>query len=596
MQTLRSNSRSEAGGALILSVIAVLVVSILAAGFLQLSLSITRRLSMSSDTIHALNLAEAGLAEAYTGLAEAHTGNVGSAEAPAVFGGGLMWVEATWHSDNLVELECTAMYGTGRATLGMVCEATTNSTTNLGFFTRDDLRLNPGVRLDSYDSSKGSYVSQLGTPLNNHGIVGSNGDVALSSGDMIFGDVVYGPNGKLNVAGGAILTGGSSARPNLEELPPVDVPSIPLGKAITHSGGTPMIVPPGDVGYQGLTVGKNSKLVLKGPMKIVVDKLSLLSEAELLFDTTDGPIEMYVTDSVDLNTGSLVSTSTQVTGDTMIMVAAPEGKTVNFGSKATFYGFIYAPDAEVHIASTYEIFGGVVVKELNLAAQGKLHLDLGLGATVEAQLPEMMSWRVTDLPQQAASLRMDPFIALGIDRDGLLPLADAHQDQLLEVRYKTANGSTDSYFGPESDFDWSLVAELLYGVRDGVAFFLSDDYQYDDTLGNDPTLDLVNSSLSSKELRDALLAAAPVSNEALVAACQRNPPMAKSDLDAVLDAHRPLATDVLLAAIGSASLDSSKLKGVLIDNSPLSPQVLAAVLARNPPLSAKDLKNVLQAQ
>src|SRR5204862_4673896 len=117
----RSNpSRTNGGGALLLSVTAVMVVSILAAGFLQLTLSVTRLMGIAADTTQALNLAEAGLAEAYTGLAMAHTGNVGTAAQPAFFGGGLLWVEATEHSGGMVELECTALYGTGRATLGIV--------------------------------------------------------------------------------------------------------------------------------------------------------------------------------------------------------------------------------------------------------------------------------------------------------------------------------------------------------------------------------------------------------------------------------------------------------------------------------------------
>ncbi len=106
---LRTISRARNGSALLFSVVAVMVVSILAAGFLQLALSVTRRLNSSSDTLQALNLAEAGLAEAYTGLAVARTGKVGSPEAPAIFGGGLLWVEATERAGGLVELESTAM-------------------------------------------------------------------------------------------------------------------------------------------------------------------------------------------------------------------------------------------------------------------------------------------------------------------------------------------------------------------------------------------------------------------------------------------------------------------------------------------------------
>lgn len=596
MPSSSSSKQSERGAALIFSLLAVMVVSILAAGFLQLALSVTRRLNSSSDSAQAFNLAEAGLAEAYTGLGVARTGNVGTSAAPAVFGGGLVWVEATEHSSGLVELKSTAMYGTGRASLGLVCEPVAIALASLGFFIDDDLRLNPDVRLDSYDSSQGSYASQLNSALNNQGIVGSNGDVSIASGIKIFGDVIYGPTGKVDIASGSVVTGGTSARPELESLPLIEVPDIPLGKAVKYVSGVPMVVPPGEAGYQGLDIGKNTTLVLKGPLTMVVGTFILRLGAQLVFDTTDGPIEMHVTDSLDFSTSSVVSTTTQVTSDSIIMVAAPEGKTVNFGAKSQFYGFIYAPEAEVHISAQYELYGGLVCKGLQLAAQGRMHYDTGLGATLASTLPLLHSWRVVDLPQQAAVNRMDPFQVLGLDPHALPTLAEAHEDQVLEVRYVAQDGSTDSYFGLESDFDWDLVKELLYGVRDGLAFFLPDDYASNgDTLA-DPMVDLVNSSLTSKQLRDALLAAAPVSDAGLVAACLRAPPMNKSDLDNVLDAHIPLSTEVLLAAIASAALDSGTLKNVLIDNSPLSTQELAAVLARVPPLSISDLTNVLAKQ
>jgi len=588
--------RAERGAALIYSVLAVMVVSILAAAFLQLTLAVTRRLNASSDTVQALNLAEAGLAEAYTGLAVARTGNVGSIDAPAVFGGGLVWVEATEHASGLVELESTAMYGTGRATLGLVCEPVARSVSSLGFFTLEDLRLNPDVRLDSYDSSQGSYGDQVNTGLNNQGVIGSNGDISIASGNQIFGDVIYGPTGKIDVASGSFVTGGTSARPELETLPPVEVPDIPLAKPVNYLSGVPMVVPPGEAGYEVLDIGKNSKLLLKGPLQIVVGDLTLRLGAEMIFDTTDGPVELYVINSLDFRTSSVVSTTTQVTADSIIMVAAPAGKTVSFGAKSQFYGFIYAPEAEVHISAQYELYGGLACRSLQLAAQGRMHYDTGLGALLESTLPLLHSWRVVDLPQQAAARRMDPFQVLGLDPHALPTLAEAHADQVLEVRYVAQDGSTDSYFGLESDFDWKDVKELLYGVRDGLAFYLPDDYATNTETLSDPMVDLVNSSLSSKDLRDELLAAAPVSDEALTAACLRDPPMDKSDLDNVLDAHIPLGDDVLEAAITSAALDSGTLKNVLIDNSPLSADVMSAVLSRNPPLSASDLTNVLASQ
>jgi hypothetical protein len=297
-----------------------------------------------------------------------------------------------------------------------------------------------------------------------------------------------------------------------------------------------------------------------------------------------------------MSSSSLVSTSTTITSDTLIFVAAPAGKSVSFGAKSQFYGFIYAPLAEVHISAQYELFGGLVCSSLQLAAQGKMHYDLALGATLQSTLPILHAWRVVDIPAALASTRKDPFQVLGLERGTLSALGAAHQDQTLDIRYETSGGATNSYLGPESEFDWNEVATLLYGSRDGLAFFLPDDYATGDALANDPLVDLVDSSLSSKQLRDELLAASPISGSALVAACERDPPMSTSDLDSVLDANYPLATDVLLAAVDSAALSSSALKDVMLAHSPLPSDVLAALLARIPPLSLSDLTSVLAKQ
>ena len=86
---------------------------------------------------------------------------------------------------------------------------------------------------------------------------------------------------------------------------------------------------------------------------------------------------------------------------------------------------------------------------LQLAAQGKMHYDLALGATLKSSLPILQAWRVVELPQALAASRQDPFLVLGLDKNSLAPLAAAHQDQLLDLRYEDAGGATQSYLGLE---------------------------------------------------------------------------------------------------------------------------------------------------
>jgi hypothetical protein len=578
---------------LVLSLTAVVVVSLLAAAFLQLALSVTRRLASSADSLQALNIAEAGLSEAYTGLAMARTGNVGSRASPAVFGGGLFWVASERHASGLVELESTAMYGTGRATLALACEPVEPSVTALGLFSGADLALASGVAVDSFDSSLGPYGEQLGTPTNARALVGSNGDVTLASGSAVQGDVQFGPTGTLALAPEASLSGTSAPRPELAELPAIDVPEVEMRPRPPRSLDPSQVIPPGTVGYERLEVGRNSTLVLQGPLELVVGALVLRRGAELAFETGGGPVELFVTKELAMDAGSSVATSSAVPSDVLLLLALPQGASAALAARSVFHGFVYAPGATLSVSSSFEVFGGIACEELRLAQGARVHFDLALGASLESQLPLLHAWRVVDLPQQGNPLRKDPFRELGLDPDALEVPAKSHEDQVLRVKYVATDGSIDAYSGLESEFDWSQVAQLLFGARDGVAFFLPAPKE---PRPPDPLLDLVASGMSSKDLRDALLAAAPVSTQVLVAACERVPPMDTSDLRNVLDACVPLADPALLAAVASSALDSSALKNVLIDNSPLSPAVLAATTSRVPSLPASDLVNVLAAQ
>ena len=149
------------GGALVLAMITVLVVATLTAGVLGLNQAVSRRQDQATNTKLAFYMAEAGLAEAYTGLLVGKTGNVGTPEQPAAFGNGLFWVVATDNADDTVELDSTGMAGNGEATLSLVAERGASSVAALGMFSTADISVAPGALVDGYDSSKGSYESQV---------------------------------------------------------------------------------------------------------------------------------------------------------------------------------------------------------------------------------------------------------------------------------------------------------------------------------------------------------------------------------------------------------------------------------------------------
>ena len=101
------------GSALVVCLAAVLGMAALCAGILQFSGRVAREQATTIDDLRALYAAESGLAEAYLALSEGKDGNVGSAENPAAYGGGMYWVEASDVGGGRVALSSTGLVGTG---------------------------------------------------------------------------------------------------------------------------------------------------------------------------------------------------------------------------------------------------------------------------------------------------------------------------------------------------------------------------------------------------------------------------------------------------------------------------------------------------
>lgn len=569
-------SRSRRGNALVLALVAVLGATTLGAGLLQFSLSVTQRQGHMADVKQAFYLAEAGLAEAYLGLSMSKTGNVGTAEEPAIYGDGAFWVEADDLGGNQVELTCTGMWGGGRVTLGMVVEPQDFFIAELGIFSADELRMNPDTLVDSFDSSAGSYGVQAAAGLNNdQAVLGSNHDIEVGTNSTILGDAFHGSASTLTLPDSSTISGLVGARTQPEVLPPVDVPVVTMQPGVLHSGALPLVIPPGTHGFEFLQVDSDSELVIQGPAKLVVDELYAEGRSHILFDTSGGPIDVYVTDSLDLKSGSAATTPTEQPLDVFVHVAAPAGHNVSFGASSEFYGFLYAPTSVVKVAADFEIFGGLVAKSFNLAAKSLFHQDIALARDASARMPTLRSWRVVDIPDAVASSGFGPFVTLGVDPAALPLPADAHEDQWLELTYVPQGGGTATYSGWESGFDWTSPQAVIAGTRDGMRFVATDPAPPSAPQAPPPPgtpQDWIGeASHASSDLTRWLVAVSPLTAGELNQAITRTPALDNGDLITLLDANQPLAAGTINTLLNSPTpLTSGQVKDEMIRNTPLA--------------------------
>lgn len=464
-----SSVRARRGGALVLSLVAVTTVVVLAASFSRFASAVANRQAQAVNRKRAFYVAEAGLAEAFAGFSCGKSGNVGSPEEPALLGEGVFWVEATELQPGVVRFESTGMIGTGEAQLALVARRGDVSVAALGVFSEGEVALGAGSLVDAYDSTKGAYVSQVDK---SGAALGSNAEITIagtiSNPSTVKGDVTPGPDAEVATSGSVSITGSTQPALASTELPAIEVPELPLGPTQVHSSPYPLVIPAGGVGYEALKVQAGAEVIIQGPAQVVLGALVLEGKAQLSFDTSQGPVELYVTDALSLAPLSLLTTSSTNPALVLIQVPSETAEPIALRASGAFYGVIYAPDATVVVGAAFEVFGALVSGELAFEGAAKLHFDRNLATlAAESALPRMLSWRLVELSSTSTSLASDPFDLLDLDPVTLPRPGTAHADQSLTIHYYDFSDVYHVYIGLESAFDWTVVKSVISASRDG---------------------------------------------------------------------------------------------------------------------------------
>ncbi len=464
------------GSALIASLISVMVVATMGAAILQLNGSLSGRQELGIDTKRALYLAEAGLSEAYIAVAQGKSGAVGTPEVPARFGDGVYWVTAEDFADGRVQLRSTGLCGRGRIAIDMILLRELNPLAALGAFGGADMVLEAGSVVDGYDSRLGPYEEQLDPSIEGYettgqgGQVTSNGDVSLegsntgmlgpeSANTRVFGDASPGPLGAVNLGAGTEVTGTTLPLPSLAQVAEIEVPEHASVGSYTHNDpGAPLMLGKRDRHYESLTIGARSKAILVGPVSIVADTFVLESGAELEFDSTQGPVTIFVPAFLNFRPGSILSSVDRDPRRVAILTQATEAV---LASEGEFFGMLYAPNAALELPAGLRTYGLSAAERLTLASQAHFSIDRGTLDSVPPglrSLPAFLSWRLAELPDEPlVRSRLEPLAWLSAQGTTPTPSPDAHLEKYVRIVYRGFDGEAYAYSGLDSAFDWTLV-------------------------------------------------------------------------------------------------------------------------------------------
>jgi hypothetical protein len=425
-----SRAERRRGAALVASLAVVLFVAVLTAAFLRVSLTTNREHTDRLQSERAVHLAEAAIAEALNAMRFGGTGEVASEAEPARFAGGLVWVEATDLGSFRTRLVASAMTGSARETVELIAHRQASLPVPTGIFSNQPLEIQSSTIIDSFDPADGTYADQLaaspGGYVGDASFIASNGDITVENSAEVQGDVAPGPGMDALIADPDSVSGSTDPSNNPMELLPVTTPAIPSSGPLWVPFGTSQTLPPGDVHYSALAVGVGSSLTITGPARVVLDSFHVSSNANVTFDATGGPIEIYATGTFELSSNSDLLTPGPASNLTLFCVGGP-GQVVELDSNSEFHGVIYGPEATISVASNFEIFGAVMAEDVQLAANVAIHYDESLAATGTVYaLVVVDSWKPEVFPIPAALRdRRPPLMALGLSAGDLPELNES---------------------------------------------------------------------------------------------------------------------------------------------------------------------------
>lgn len=232
---------------------------------------------------------------------------------------------------------------------------------------------------DSYNSDNGWYVFSDGQ----RGSLCSDGPINVDGAAIVRGDAQSGKHFDVSITGGAQVTGAIGQRKRPLNLPPVDASEA----AVTNDNDQIPLIPEGN-SFRSPVDG-NGNFLLDGSRRVDMPPGTYyfndftLAGSSVFNATGPGPTTIYVTGNL-YRGGQVLLTNT--TGQPSNLKIYMTGGTAEVTSGNDFHGVIYAPNTDVTIDGSSDLFGAVVGRTLTITGSGFAHYDEALDLE-EVELP-----------------------------------------------------------------------------------------------------------------------------------------------------------------------------------------------------------------
>lgn len=376
--------KNNRGVVLIITLIIILVLTILAGAFFTRSITERSIASNYYNSTQALWLAESGIQKSIWELNHNSCGNCTACGTSRCISGSL----AGGNYNATIDTSARTVISTGTFkgfTRTVFANLAFKSVFQYGLFCHDHISFTNSASIDSYYSSKGAYNALLSDGENN---VGADGDVGTDSTDdaaitlinnsKINGDAGVGgdPSTGIVLENSADITGSTTGDVNLP-MPGVPVPSAPSGGWLTI---TAKDLNTGGYLAPSLALdSKNRELNINGDVTLYVTGNITLNNMSNVNVNPGGKLTLYVDGTFSVDQTSKLNNTTQIPGNLTIYSRYNGGDVgINFNQNTAMYGTIYAPQTNVTLAQSFQLFGALVAGSASLFNSTQIHYDLDL--------------------------------------------------------------------------------------------------------------------------------------------------------------------------------------------------------------------------
>lgn len=230
----------------------------------------------------------------------------------------------------------------------------------------NSVSLTGNATTDSYDASAGPYDPATAT---GNGDVATNGNLSIDGTAMVNGDA---HGSSISIGGNGSVTGVTSPLSRPLVLPSVDT------TVVSGSNNNSMLplLQQGNRMISPLDGNRNFELTGLANYSIPAgeyyfNNMDISGQSTL---TIEGPTTIFLTGDLDTSGGDVIN-STQLPNNLRIFMT---GGTAILNASVDWYGLLYAPDTDVTVNGTADVFGAVVGLDVSAGGTADVHFDTSL--------------------------------------------------------------------------------------------------------------------------------------------------------------------------------------------------------------------------